>query len=76
MWAQGKKILIHCNAGHSRGPTTALLFMRSIGELPQPFNRARKIFKVLYPPYDPGQGMLYTAHKMWNEVENSYKPTV
>jgi hypothetical protein len=69
-WAEGKKILIHCNAGHSRGPTTAFLFMRSIGELPQPFNRARKIFKTLYSPWDPGHGMLYMAHKMWNEIEN------
>ena len=72
MWAQGKKILIHCNAGHSRGPTTAMMFMRSIGELPQPFNRAKKIFKALYGPFDPGQGMLYTAHKMWNEIENKH----
>ena len=67
-WAEGKKILIHCNSGHSRGPTTAMMFMRSIGELPQPFNRARKIFKTLYPPYDPGHGMEYMARKMWDEI--------
>jgi hypothetical protein len=70
MWREGKKILIHCNAGHSRGPTTALLFMRSIGELPQPFHRAVKIFKTLYPPYNPGHGMTYVAMKMWDEIDN------
>lgn len=70
MWSKGKKILIHCNAGHSRGPTTAFLFMRSIGELPQPFNRAKKIFKALYEPWDPGHGMEFVARKMWNEIEN------
>jgi hypothetical protein len=68
MWEKGKKILIACNAGHSRGPTTAMLFMRSIGELPQPFNRARKIFTTLYPKYDPGQGMEMVARKMWDEI--------
>ena len=68
MFSKGKTILIHCNAGHSRGPTTAMMFMRSIGELPQPFNRAKKIFKTLYPPYDPGHGMEYMARKMWNEI--------
>jgi hypothetical protein len=68
MWKEGKTILIHCNAGHSRGPTTAMLFLRSIGELPQPFNRARKIYKALYPPFDPGHGMEYIARKLWDEI--------
>lgn len=75
-WAEGKKILFHCNAGHSRGPTTALLFMRSIGELPQPFNRAKHIFKSLYPPYSPGYGMEFIARKMWNEIEDTYIPEI
>jgi predicted protein tyrosine phosphatase len=68
MYAKGKPILIHCNAGHSRGPTTAMMFMRSIGELPQPFNRAKKIFSTLYPSFNPGHGMEFHARKLWNEL--------
>ena len=68
MWSEGKKILVHCNAGHSRGPTMAMLFLRSIGELPQPFNRAEKIFHTLYPPYDPGHGMEFWARKLWDKI--------
>jgi hypothetical protein len=72
MAAEGKKVLIHCNAGHSRGPTTTMLYLRSIGELPQPFNRAQKIFKTLYPKYDPGQGMEVVARQMWDKLEPKY----
>jgi hypothetical protein len=66
--SEGKKILVHCDAGHSRGPTMAMLYMRSVGELPQPFNRAKKIFTTLYPPYDPGHGMECVARKLWDEI--------
>lgn len=72
MLAAGKKILIHCNAGMSRGPTTALLVMRSIGEAPQPFNRAKKIFTTLYPKYSPGHGMECVARNMWDSLEGKY----
>jgi|SRR5208337_216189 len=68
MIAAGKTVLVHCNAGHSRGPTIALLYMRSVGELPQPFNRARHIFKTLYPPYEPGHGMEFHARRLWDEL--------
>jgi hypothetical protein len=76
MLKAGKKILVHCNAGHSRGPTMAMMGMRAIGELPQPFNRAKHIFKTLYPPYDPGHGMEYKAREHWLELENKYVRTV
>jgi hypothetical protein len=72
MLQAGKKILVHCNAGHSRGPTTAFMAMRAIGELPQPFNRARHIFKTLYEPFSPGHGMEVKAREHWLELENKY----
>lgn len=68
MISAGKKVLVHCNAGHSRGPTTALMYMRSVGEMPQPFNRAQKIFKTLYPPFSPGHGMQFHARNLWNRL--------
>jgi len=68
----GKKILVHCNSGHSRGPTTAFMAMRAVGELPQPFNRARHIFKTLYGPFSPGHGMEVKAREHWIDLENKY----
>ena len=65
MMDAGKKILVHCNAGHSRGPSMVMLYLRSIGELPQGFKQARHIFKTLYPPFDPGHGMLYHLMDRW-----------
>jgi hypothetical protein len=64
----GDKVLIHCNRGHSRGPTTALMFLRLIGEMPYNFAKSVKVFKGLYPKYDPTQGMKIFAQKNWNEL--------
>jgi predicted protein tyrosine phosphatase len=62
---KGNKILVHCNAGHSRSPSLVMLYLRSIGELPQGYNRALHIFKTLYPKYDPGHGMEYHVRTRW-----------
>lgn len=70
MMLAGKKILVHCNAGRSRGPTMALLYMRSVGEAPQPFNRAKHIFHTLYPPYSPAHGMEYHARRLWDDLKD------
>jgi hypothetical protein len=72
MMSEGKKILVHCNAGMSRGPTMVLMYLRTIGELDQPFNRAKHIFKTLYPKYDPGHGMLFHAMSRWDELKGIY----
>lgn len=63
----GDKVLIACNQGHSRGPTTALLYMRRVGEMPHNFITAERIFRVLYPAYDPGIGMRQFARSHWYE---------
>ena len=72
MLSSGKKILVHCNAGMSRGPTTTMMYLRTIGELDQPFNRAKHIFKTLYPKFDPGHGMLFHAMSRWDELKGIY----
>lgn len=61
----GDKVLVHCNQGHSRGPTTAMMFLRSIGDLPDRYYMAYKIFKTLYPKYDPAQGMKQYSKSHW-----------
>jgi hypothetical protein len=69
MMTAGKKILVHCNAGISRSPTLVMMYMRTIGELDQPFNRAQKIFDMLYPKHDPGAAIEFHARHMWDELK-------
>jgi hypothetical protein len=69
----GRTILFHCNAGHSRGPTTALMFLRAIGEMPHGFTQSLKIYRKLYPPYDPGVGMKDKAHMLWDDLTTLFK---
>ena len=40
----GRKMFVGCNAGRSRGPTMAMLYMRSIGELPYNFAQGQRFF--------------------------------
>jgi len=67
--AAGDKVLIACNKGHSRGPTTAMLYLRSIGELAGNFHHSERVFKTLYPQYDPGIGMRTFASSHWSEFD-------
>ena len=69
----GDKVLVACNAGHSRGPTVAMLYMRGIGELPHNFITSERIFRTLYPEYDPGIGMRSFARTHWHLFENLLK---
>lgn len=62
----GDKVLVACNQGHSRGPTTAMLYLRRIGEMPYSFIQAERVYRTLYPPYDPAQGMRQYARSHWN----------
>lgn len=69
MMIAGKKIFVHCNQGISRSPTVVMMYLRTIGELDQPFNRAQKIFDTLYPKHDPGTAIEYHARRMWDELK-------
>lgn len=66
----GKKVLIACNQGHSRGPSTGLAFLRSIGDMPFNFQTAERIYKTLYPKYDPGMGIRQVLKSHWSELPN------
>lgn len=71
--AAGYKVLVACNAGHSRGPTTAMLYLRSIGELPSNFIHSERIFRTLYPDYDPNIGVRTFARNHWQEFDDLLK---
>lgn len=62
---EGKKVLVSCNHGHSRGPSIALLYLRSIGEMPYSFVWAEKIYRVLYQAYEPSQGIRQYLRMRW-----------
>jgi protein-tyrosine phosphatase len=66
----GDKILVACNAGHSRGPTVAMLYLRATGELPGNFNSSERIYRTLYREYDPGIGVRQFARSHWHTFEN------
>jgi hypothetical protein len=74
--AAGDKVLVACNAGYSRGPITALLYLRSIGELTGNFVASERVFRTLYPKYDPGIGVRQFARTHWDTFEKSLRKEV
>lgn len=68
--AAGDKVLVACNAGHSRGPTTAMLYLRAIGELAGNFIQSERVMRTLYDKYDPGIGVRQFTRSHWDYFEN------
>lgn len=66
----GKKVLFACNSGHSRGPSTGLAFLRSIGDMPHNFHKSETIYRTLYRKYDPGMGMRQQLRSHWAELQD------
>jgi hypothetical protein len=64
--AAGDNVLVACNAGHSRGPTTAMLYLRAIGELTGNFHQSERLFRTLYHKYSPGIGTRTFASNNWD----------
>lgn len=71
----GDKVLVHCNAGHSRGPTIGMMFLRTIRELPGGFLTSEKVFRALYPKYDPKAGMRTFAREHWQQLKDNFYGT-
>jgi hypothetical protein len=68
----GDKVLVACEAGHNRSATLALMYLRTIGELPQGFDRAQHIFKTIYSKYEPRVSMRTHARTRWDELKDKY----
>ena len=69
----GDKVLSHCIAGRTRGPTMMLMFLRTIGEMPDSFLGSERKFRALYQDYDPGKGMRAHARARWKELPKFFK---
>lgn len=72
MMDKGKKIFVHCNAGHSRSPVLTMMYLRAIGELPESFTMAERVFRKLYDDYDPGPGMRDHARRRWSQLRGFF----
>jgi hypothetical protein len=68
----GDKVFSHCIAGHTRGPTMMLMFLRAIGEMPDSFLGAERKFRTLYPDYDPSVGMRQHARNRWKSLPHFF----
>lgn len=64
----GFKLLVHCNQGGSRAPSLALLYLRRTSAQWQAmdFAEAEKALALLYPPYDPANGIRAYVERRWN----------
>lgn len=69
-YIDGYNLGFFCNAGVSRGPSVAMLFLRSIGEFPSGYLQSEKIMRTLYPKFDPRQGIKQASKEMWSTVKD------
>lgn len=62
-----RKVLVHCNQGHSRSPTIALLYLATrtdtFGDMG--YDEAVSEFTKVYPDYAPAKGMADYARHNW-----------
>lgn len=66
------KVLLHCNQGHSRSPSIALLYLcrytdrfAGVG-----LDDALVAFRALYPSYAPARGMADYVRLNWNRYQH------
>lgn len=73
-WDAGKTLFFHCNHGFERGPTMAMMFLRSIGELPQTLIGAKRVFGQLYPDFsNKREGLILKLKKLWPILPTLFK---
>lgn len=68
---QGQDTLIHCNEGHSRGPSIGLLYSAKMARLISntSYDEARREYTRNYPAYAPRYGLIHYMHTQWNQID-------
>lgn len=68
---QTKRVLLHCNQGHSRSPSIALLYLSLYTKLfsGMTIDDAIAAFKRRYPPYAPARGMAEYVRMNWTKYQ-------
>lgn len=61
--SDGRKVLVHCNQGHSRSPSIAMMYMAR--SLDPDFEEAQHQFRQVYPEYTPAEGIRLFALARW-----------
>jgi hypothetical protein len=69
-WRDGRDLLVHCNAGRSRSPSLALLFLAGVtGDLRRgDFVDAAKDYAAVDPDGRPGPGLRRYLREHWEEL--------
>jgi hypothetical protein len=69
----GKKVLVHCNQGESRGPGIALLYiLRHTTVLPTTsLDAALRAFQAMYPRFSPSGGVAGYIAEHWSAAPMS-----
>ena len=62
----GRKVLICCNQGRSRSASIGMLYMRTKHKLSADFETAEKEYKLIYPSYEPANGIRRFVKNNWN----------
>jgi hypothetical protein len=65
--SEGRKVLVHCNQGHSRGPGVAMAFLAPM--LPADFDTAEHVFHLWYHDYQPKQGIRGWLMQNWARLQ-------
>lgn len=73
MQGKGIKLLVHCNAGHSRSPSIVLSYLRAADGMPDSFVAAEKRFRAIYRNYDPGVGMRSHVRERWKSLPDFFE---
>lgn len=71
-WDEGRTILAQCNAGPSRSPSIALLFLaKRVGVIRgRSYPAAMAGYEVLDPIYSPGSGIQEHLSERWSEFRS------
>jgi predicted protein tyrosine phosphatase len=69
-WSRGHNILIHCNQGHSRAPSLAMLFLakylKVISDID--YMAAYSQYRHLDPEFNPNSGIVLFLKTYWNQI--------
>lgn len=73
---KGNRVLVHCNEGHSRSPGIGLLYLAAYTDQfdGTDFIEAETIYRSIYPPYSPKQGMRRYMMNYWEAYRDHIWP--
>lgn len=64
-----KRIIVHCNQGHSRSPSIGLVYLAQTEKISnQSFQDAKKEYVRIYPAYLPGTGIELYLTNNWESI--------